>query len=241
MDKAALDAVIFDWGGTLSKWALVDLVDVWRLAARHLRPDDEDSLVRSLIEVELRCWARVEATQESATLADILRIATEALGMDVADAVLEEAAVHHLDSWTPHIEHDPDAVAVLSALRERGLRIGLLSNTFWPRMWHEDFLERDGLLDLIDERVYTSDLPFTKPHPTAFKAVLEALELEASERVLFVGDRLWDDIHGAASVGMRTALRKNPNVAPYEGARPDVVIDALPELLPFIDSRAWEN
>jgi len=42
-------------------------------------------------------------------------------GLDVAEAVLEEAAVHHLDAWTPHITHDPDAAPVLAALRERGL------------------------------------------------------------------------------------------------------------------------
>jgi len=34
-----MDAVIFDWGGTLSVWVEIDIEDMWRLAARHISPD----------------------------------------------------------------------------------------------------------------------------------------------------------------------------------------------------------
>ena len=54
----------------------------------------------------------------------------------------EEAALLYLDAWTPHIRHDPDAVPVIEALRARGLKIGLLSNTHWPRAYHGANLER---------------------------------------------------------------------------------------------------
>ena len=42
---------------------------------------------------------------------------------------------------------------MLHDLRARGLRTGLLSNTHWPRHVHEEWLERDGLLHLLDARV----------------------------------------------------------------------------------------
>ena len=45
----------------------------------------------------------------------------------------ERAALCYLDAWTPHITHDAEAVATIEALRARGLRIGLLSNTHWPK------------------------------------------------------------------------------------------------------------
>ena len=86
-------------------------------------------------------------------------------------------------------------------LRERGLRIGLLSNTHWPRAFLERFLERDGLAGLIDVRLYTSEMPFQKPHPTAFRAALDALEVDDPSTAVFVGDRPWDDISGASGVG----------------------------------------
>jgi HAD superfamily hydrolase (TIGR01549 family) len=86
---------------------------------------------------------------------------------------------------------------VLQELRSRDLKIGLLSNTLWPPAWHERFLERDRLLNLIDARVYTSDLEYSKPHPQAFAAALAAVDVDEPSHALFVGDRPHDDISGA--------------------------------------------
>jgi putative hydrolase of the HAD superfamily len=229
-----VQAVVFDWGGTLSIWADVDLEDVWRAAARHLHPEDPEELVRRLLEIEARFWVGVEKTQTSEHLGGLLERATRSLGLDVTAAVLEEAATHHLDAWTPHIAHDPDAGEVLLELRRRGLKIGLLSNTLWPREWHERFLERDGLVDLIDERLYTSDMARTKPHPSVFKAALDALGVPEPSTAVFVGDRPYDDILGAKGVGMRTVLRPNPAVGKHD-VEPDAVIDDLRSLLEVID------
>lgn len=228
------EAIIFDWGGTLSIWADVDLEDMWRLAARHLDAPRCDQLTRILVQVERRFWDRVESTQVSGDLARVLAEATTELGMDVTEAVLEEAATHHLDAWTPHIRHDPDAATVLAELKDRGLSLGLLSNTLWPRAFHERFLERDGLAGLIDARLYTSEMGHTKPHPSAFRAALEALHVHDPGLAIFVGDRPFDDIHGAGRLGMRTVLRPNPTVPDFE-AVPDAVIEDLPALLEIVD------
>ncbi len=227
-------AVVFDWGGTLAEFVAAELVDAWRLAARHLAPDREDELTDRLVAVEAAFWTTTATHQRSATLADLLAAAAAELHLDVAEALLEEAAVRHLDSWTPHVRHDPDAAPTLSALRERGLRIGLLSNTHWPRPFLERFLDRDGLADLIDARLYTSEMAFQKPHPTAFRAALDALGVDDPSTAVFVGDRPWDDISGATSVGMRTVLRPNPMVD-EDGPPPDARIAALPELLALVD------
>jgi putative hydrolase of the HAD superfamily len=231
-----VQAVVFDWGGTLSEFVAAELVDAWRLAARHLAPDREDELTDRLVAVEAAFWATTASHQRSATLADLLAAATAELGLDVAEALLEEAAVRHLDAWTDHIRHDPEAAATLAALRERGLRVGLLSNTHWPRAFHERFLERDGLAQLIDARLYTSEMPHQKPHPSAFAAALGAIEVGDPGSVVFVGDRPWDDIVGAKRSGMRAVLRPNPLVEPYD-VEPDAVIERLPDLLPLLD--AW--
>ena len=230
----SIEGVIFDWGGTLSRWAEVDLEDMWRVAAQHIHPDDPDNLIRRLIEIEGRFWKDVEATQTSAHLSDVFALATHELGIDIAEAVVEEALQHHLDSWTPHISHDPEAVGVLEELREMGLKIGLLSNTLWPRAFHEHFLERDGLIDLIDVRLYTSDMARTKPHPSVFVAAMEALELRDPSAVVMVGDRPFDDIGGAKGAGMCAVLRPNPAINALSGPDPDATIESLPELLPVV-------
>ncbi len=242
--RNGVHAVIFDWGGTLATYAPVELDDMWALAARHIASThpvaasgarlDADQVRRRLGAVEEAFWSRTATDQRSGTLAEILAMAARDLGVDVAGAVLEEAALRYLDTWTPHIVHDPDAAETLSALRERGIAIGMLSNTHWPRAFHERFLERDHLAALIDARVYTSELPYMKPHELAFRAALDALGGPDPASTVFVGDRPFDDVHGARSVGMKTVLRPNPSVPPYD-VEPDAVIDRLPDLVPLID------
>ena len=229
-----VEAVVFDWGGTLATYADVDMIDMWRLAARHLDPDREEEVCARLVAVEEASWRRIGVDQRSTTLSALLAEASAALGLDVAEAVLEEAALHHLDSWTPHVRHDPEAAPTLEALRERGLRTGLLSNTHWPRSFHEHFLERDGLAPLLDARCYTSELAYTKPHPEAFRAVLGALGVENPQAAIFVGDRPYDDIYGAQQFGMRAVLRPNPLVPGYDVV-PDACLERLPELVGLVN------
>ena len=228
-------AVVFDWGGTLSEFVPVELADMWRLVARHVDPAHEDELTARLVQVEADFWASTASHQRSGTLSDIIASATAQLDIDVAEALLEEAARRHLDAWTPHIRHDPDAAPTRAALRARGLRIGLLSNTHWPRTFHEHFLERDGLGPLIDARLYTSELEYQKPHPRAFRAALDALQVTDACAAVFVGDRPWDDITGAQGAGMRTVLRPNALIADRTAVEPDATIAALPDLVPLID------
>ena len=147
---------------------------------------------------------------------------------------LEAAALAYLEAWAPHIEHAADAAETLEALRAAGIRIAMLSNTHWPRdfheRFHERFLARDGLAELIDARVYTSELAYMKPHPSAFAAALGAVGVRDPSRAVFAGDRPWDDIFGARRAGLRTALRTNALVPGYE-VEPDIEIERLSELL----------
>ena len=229
-----IEAVVFDWGGTLTDPLNFDeLEDLWRLAARHIAPDREDELCARLEQIENDLWAGIAVDQKAFSLGQILERASAELGVDVGEALLEEAGTHHLDVWTPHIVHDPEALPTLAALRSEGLRIGLLSNTHWPRAFHERFLERDGLDGVIDVRCYTSEMERTKPHPAAYRTVLQELDVAAADAV-FVGDRLYDDIFGAKALGMKTVHRRDRNVPGYD-VQPDAVIDRLPELIPLVD------
>jgi putative hydrolase of the HAD superfamily len=240
--SGTIEAVIFDWGGTLSVFVPIDMEDMWRMAASHLAsnsdPSREDEIRTRLVDVEAEAWAGIAVDQRSFTLAELLAKASDALQLDVVAAVLEEASQGHLDAWTPHIRHHPDAVAVLADLKDRGLKVGVLSNTHWPRAFHEHFLARDGLAPYIDAQVYTSELPFSKPHPAAFRAALDAVGVSDPSRAVFVGDRLYDDIHGAQQAGLRGILRPHDLVPGYD-VEPDAVIDSLSELASVLDR--WDG
>lgn len=231
-----IEAVLFDWGGTLSTYAQIDLADMWQLAAHHFDPARSDEIRSKLTEIEAETFARTTGDQTSATLRQILERASADLGLDVTEAVLEEAGTHYLDSWTPHILHEADAGEVLRWIKARGWRTGLLSNTHWPRTFHEHFLERDGLAELLDARLYTSELSHMKPHPSVFAAALDAVGVHDPARAVFVGDRLHDDVFGARSAGMRGVWRRNAFVPGYD-VEPDAVIDTLSDLIPVLD--AW--
>jgi putative hydrolase of the HAD superfamily len=231
----SIGAVVFDWGGTLSTFAEVDLADMWRLAAHHFDPAREEEICARLAAVEAAAFARSTTDQASATLRQILERASLELGLDVTEAVLEEAGTHYLDSWTPHIVHEPEAEAVLAELKARGIKTGLLSNTHWPRAFHEHFLERDGLDRLLDVRLYTSELSHMKPHPSVFAAALTALDVTDPKAAVFVGDRLHDDVFGGRQAGMRTVWRRNDFVPRFD-VEPDAAIDRLDELLGVLDS-----
>jgi len=229
-------AVLFDWGGTLTTFHSVDMLDAWRVAASVLAPDDTDRVAAALLAAEQEVWARTTSTLRSATTAEVLRTASEAAGLPVDDVLHDRAVTSYLDHWAPTTVARPEARPALHALRDRGLRTGLLSNTHWPRAQHEAWLARDGLLDLLDARVYTSDLDVVKPHEQAFGALLDAVGVEAAEAV-FVGDRLWDDVHGAARLGMKTVWIRNDEVPPYD-VTPDAVVDDLAELVAVVDHLA---
>ena len=52
---------------------------------------------------------------------------------------------------------------------------------------------------------------------------------------VFVGDRPFDDIYGAARLGMRTVLIPHSNLPPHDGAVPDAVITRLADLPALLD------
>lgn len=228
-----VDAVIFDWGGTLTPWHSVDLVEQWRVYASVLTPEDVDGVALALFAADEQAWEAARLHQRSATFEDVLAAA----GVRYDDA----AARALREFWEPHTFTDPDVPEVFTGLRERGIRVGVLSNTIWPRDWHEDVFARDGVLDLVHGAVYTSEIAHTKPHPEAFRAAMSAVGVSDPGRCVFVGDRPYDDISGAHAVGMRAVFVPHSEIPASQqmpvDVSPDAVIDRLADLIAHVD--AW--
>ncbi|MDP9397136.1 MAG: HAD family hydrolase [Actinomycetota bacterium] len=232
---AGLDAVVFDWGGTLTPWHAIDLREQWLAYARAYDPSRAEELAARLLEQEVESWRRAREHRRSNTLDDVFRKAD----VEPVGGRHEAALSAYLDFWTPHTFLDRDVPDLLAALRARGLRVGVLSNTLWPRAHHEDVFRRDGVLDLLDGAVYSSEIPFTKPHPEAFAAAMCAVGVGDPARVVFVGDRPYDDIAGAKDAGMRAVLVPHSDIpADQRGhveGEPDAVVQRLADLLPIVD------
>lgn len=235
----AVRAVVFDWGGTLTPWHDIDLYAQWYAYAVEYDPVNASALAHRLLANETARWSRQRDTAGAQAAGALDQLFLDE-GIDVNEARHLGALGGYLDFWAPHTQADPEAGPTLVALRAAGCRIGVLSNTMWPRSHHEEVFARDDLDRLIDAAVYTSELPVAKPHAAAFALVLDRLGVDPSETV-FVGDRLWDDIDGAQCAGMRAiwvphSTIPTDQVPPGLGeVRPDAVAHSLLDVVQIVD------
>jgi len=224
-------AVIFDWGGTLTPWHVIDHEELWlTVCARHFPAIDAAAAAAATCAAERELWRLAESAQQSSTLATVFARA----GVTASAGFLSS----YFEAWEPHTITDPDARPLLGDLRRRGVKVGVLSNTMWPRAAHEQIFIRDDILDLIDGAVYSSEIPWVKPHPEAFRAAMRAVGVTDPASCVFVGDRPYDDVYGARRAGMRAVLIPNSDVPAFGDAEPDAVISRLAELPGHLD-RWW--
>jgi putative hydrolase of the HAD superfamily len=93
-----------------------------------------------------------------------------------------------------------DALPALQALREHGVKIGLISNGSRDL---EEFVAHHGLD--ADCAIGSRAFGRTKPHPEIFRHALGLLDVRPEEAAM-VGDSYEDDIEGARALGMRAFL-----------------------------------
>ncbi len=147
-------------------------------------------------------------------------------GMGGDEASAYECAVEMTRAWEQAHNFDlyEDALPVLADLRERGLKLGLVSNTGRDV---DEFLAHHSIrIDVaLSSRIHGK----VKPHPTIFQAVLDRLGVEA-EQAAMVGDSPEDDLEGARGLGMRAFLVDREGLFPEADDRlPDLF--ALPAAL----------
>jgi HAD superfamily hydrolase (TIGR01509 family) len=123
--------------------------------------------------------------------------------IEVGDEELARFLEAEHAAWSPARQLAATTHALLESLRERGLKLGLVSNAFDP----PDLLHRDlaqlGIAERLDFAVFSSEVGRRKPDPEIFRQALDALEV-APPDALFVGDTLASDIAGAAALGLHT-------------------------------------
>jgi putative hydrolase of the HAD superfamily len=96
----------------------------------------------------------------------------------------------------------PETVAVLSEVRRRGMKLGIVSN-FDDRIY--PVLRSLGIRDYFDTVILSSETGFCKPQLEIFQAAIRALGVPAAE-ILMVGDNLRDDVEAGSRAGLHTLL-----------------------------------
>jgi putative hydrolase of the HAD superfamily len=241
-----LKGVLFDLGSTLQEYSREDWGELQRMLNRDLygflaerghahRLPPLDEFIEILATGSHELWESGRATMRGRPLTSLLPELFERHGID--DLRPDECILPWYRRFQDVLYVEPDVRPTLLALRERGLRLGLVSNTAWPAAAHDPDLERFGMLDLLECRVYSCELGWEKPAPQIFHAALDCMGLRPGE-VAFVGDFLRYDVAGAQGVGMKGIWKRvegRPPDADDYSVEPDAVISRISELPAALD------
>jgi len=147
---------------------------------------------------------------------------------DVGETLVDEATTHErweADGASSFVFADrdlhPDALPCLAALRARGLRLGAAGNM---RAVHEDFLRPH--VDFVGS---SERWDVWKPDAGFFTHVVEEAGAPAGE-ILYVGDRVDNDIVPALAAGLSAVRIRRGAHAHVESPAGTVTIGSLDEL-----------
>lgn len=217
MTEAALqppfDTFVFDLDGTLLD-TLDDLVTL-----------TNDILAEEGMPARTR--AEINSYVGNGALALIRQAVPDGTPDDVADRV-HRRWVEAYDRYPNDLTHPYEGVAdMLVALRERGCKLGILSNKFDGGV---QFIVKkclDGLVDVAYGEGGPLDLP-RKPDPTGLRVIIEELG-SSPDRTVYIGDSP-GDIHvarnaGCYAVGVSWGYH-DPRDFKAEGWAPDMLATA---------------
>lgn len=169
--------------------------------------------------------------------------------LELDPATFDEASLEQLESAYARAALDvlpalvPNAVETLLTLKARGFRVGLISNTGrTPGYVLREVLHQLNLGRSIDVMVFSNEHGFCKPQASIFEELRHGLGV-AYDELLFVGDNLYVDVHGAQQRGMRGVhfvppVRGTAVAPPVEHNLtivPDATITDLRDVLRLVD------
>ncbi|MBD0317232.1 MAG: HAD family hydrolase [Thermoleophilia bacterium] len=206
----ALDAVFFDWGDTLFHFAYDDalLEAGWEAGLAAIGRSGLPAHHAAAARFRERYLPLLGAREDHESLEEVeypamIRELLSGFGVELSDEELARFLAAEHEVWEPALESGTVGHALLDSLRDRGLKLALVSNAKDPTWLLEEDLRSMGLAERLDAAVFSSEVGVRKPHPAMFERALAALGVEPA-RTLFVGDSLYADVWGAKKLGMTT-------------------------------------
>jgi HAD superfamily hydrolase (TIGR01509 family) len=229
--------VLFDYGRTLVtfEYPTKDLLEVMRgfrpriEAARGVQaPEAEAILENVLLPLEKTIGSMSEDEVE---YMDVYRAGWAEAGLELPDGLLHDILDAEQQCWDRAVRLDPDALQVLSWLGAHGIKRGVCSNAPFPPEMMRRQVEANGISEMVDAVVFSSELGRRKPAPEVYRAALDAIGVDA-RHALFVGDRVREDYEGPRAAGMRAVIfTAHAEEAPPEGVPTIASLSEIPSLL----------
>jgi len=211
-----IKAVLFDLGETLLNFGKVNTTRLFREGA-GLSYDFLKSCGQPVGNFKYYYWRNLIALRIRHWLSNITRKDFNALlllrGIGTKKGIkLDRQQWRHF-AWLWYeplskvAKAESNIIETLTTLKESGIKLGIVSNTFVTGSSLEKHLEQLGLLNFFPVRVYSYEFAFRKPDIRIFKAAAEKIG-EKLENIMFVGDRIKTDIKPAMKAGMHAVLKK---------------------------------
>lgn len=238
-----LKAVFFDMGSTLLEfenhsWEELDgrgIAATYKFLGRAgVQLPAADLFEQSFRQVLKDYWSSTNETLEEKPLGHILRQVFAKAGVGYDGVNPDEVGRVFYQPIQDQITEYADTLDVLRWLQDKNLALAVVSNSIFPRGYHLEELTRFGLTPFFRSIVFSSDVGRRKPHPEIFQKVLGELSLSPSE-VIFVGDRMREDVLGPQELGMRAILKYHPKRDYSQGVTPMAQVKHLSEMLPIIE------
>ena len=101
-----------------------------------------------------------------------------------------------------HIALYDFTIPLLTQLREKNIKIGLLTNS---SVFIRQIVEQDTpLMDYVDHPIFSYQLGTIKPDPVLFLEIQRLSEVSNPKEIIMIGDNVYDDIYPAQKLGINT-------------------------------------
>lgn len=210
-----IKAVLFDLGETLLNFGKVNTTRIFcqgaRLTYEFLQSCNQPLgsfkwyCWHSMIAVRLRCLLAIVTGRDFNALSLLKKIG-EKKGFTLNENQWRQLGWLWYEPLSRLAYIEPKIKDTLTSLKQMGLKLGIVSNTFVSASSLDRHLEQLGLLDFFPFRLYSYQFDFRKPDVRIFRIAAERLG-EILENILFVGDRIDNDIKPALKAGMQVVLK----------------------------------
>lgn len=109
------------------------------------------------------------------------------------------------------VEYEENLASTLSNLKNKNLKLAIISNTPIPGYCHNETLKKLNLLQYFENKFYSYDLDFKKPNKKIFEYAVNQTNSKFEESV-FVGDSLKKDIAPALNLKMKAVFLNNKGI-----------------------------
>lgn len=244
--KGEIRAVLFDLGETILDFGRVRTTKAFLLGARatHAFLKEQGQPVACLPWYTLRNLVRLrvryllsDITRRDFDSLELLRTVGTRKGVDLSTAQWEQFAWLWYEPLSRCAQVEDDIKQTLGRLKDLGLKLGIVSNTFVNRASLERHLKLLDILDFFPLQLYSYEFDVRKPNPALFRIAADKIGV-STENILFVGDRIDNDIVPAMASGMRAALKEaytNTGKRTPQGAHRIRRLSELPELIEGIN------